>query len=80
MGPKKKTRAPESTLLGTNYLRRLVEERSMIRVKLSTGEIYAGTVEYFDTHFIRLTRPGDPNLFIFKNDIKYLWEVEEEED
>jgi hypothetical protein len=31
-------------------------------------------VEYYDASFIRLTRSGQPNLFIFKHDIKYLVE------
>ena len=34
----------------------------------------AGIVEYYDRSFIRLTRQGLPNLFIFKHDIKYLQE------
>ena len=26
--------------------------------------------------FIRLTREGEPNLFLFKHDIKYLYEAD----
>ena len=32
-------------------------------------------IEYYDQSFIRLTRKGEPNLFIFKHDIKYIQEV-----
>jgi sRNA-binding regulator protein Hfq len=35
-----------------------------------------GRVEFFDASFIRLTRDQQPNLFIFKHDIKYLFEAE----
>jgi sRNA-binding regulator protein Hfq len=45
-------------------------------VKLSNNEEVAGTVEYYDASFIRLTRKDGPNLFIFKHDIKYLLEDE----
>ena len=38
------------------------------------GEEVQGTVEYYDKSFIRITRDGLPNLFIFKHDIKYLME------
>ena len=34
----------------------------------------AGVIEYYDHRFIRLTRDGEPNLFIFKHDIKYIQE------
>jgi host factor-I protein len=43
-------------------------------VRLEDGEEVSGIIEYFDQSFIRLTRRGEPNLFIFKHDIKYLQE------
>jgi host factor-I protein len=45
-----------------------------VRVKLADGEEVVGVIEYYDQSFIRLTRHGQPNLFIFKHDIKYLEE------
>jgi host factor-I protein len=45
-----------------------------VKVKLTGGEEVTGTIEYYDQSFIRLTRAGEPNLFIFKHDIKYLQE------
>jgi len=46
-----------------------------VRVKMMDGEEVGGTIEYYDQSFIRLTRDGAPNLFIFKHDIKYIEEV-----
>jgi len=46
-----------------------------VRVRLSNNEEVAGIVEYYDASFIRITRQGAPNLFIFKHDIKYLIEA-----
>jgi host factor-I protein len=43
-------------------------------VKLEDGETVSGVIEYYDVSFIRLTRDGEPNLFIFKHDIKYIQE------
>jgi sRNA-binding regulator protein Hfq len=43
-------------------------------VKLEDGEEVVGIIEYYDRSFIRVTRKGLPNLFIFKHDIKYLQE------
>ena len=45
-----------------------------MRVKMADGEEVIGTIEYYDQSFIRLTRKDEPNLFIFKHDIKYLTE------
>ena len=56
------------------YLRKLIEQETPITVKLTGGEEVRGTIEYYDHSFIRLTREGAPNLFIFKHDIKYIVE------
>ncbi len=73
--PKLKPRVPECTLEETHYLRQLIENRVPVRVRLSSNEEIEGTVEYYDASFIRLTRSGAPNLFIYKHDIKYLYEI-----
>jgi len=71
----KSARAPEQTFEEARYLKHLIENATPIRVKLADGEEVAGTIEYYDQSFIRLTRRGEPNLFIFKHDIKYIQEV-----
>jgi host factor-I protein len=72
--PTKTSRAPEQTFEESKYLKRLIEQGTPIRVKMADGEEVAGVIEYYDQRFIRLTRAGEPNLFIFKHDIKYLIE------
>jgi host factor-I protein len=71
----KSARAPEQTFEEARYLKQLIESATPIRVKMEDGEEVAGTIEYYDQSFIRLTRKGEPNLFIFKHDIKYIQEV-----
>jgi len=73
-GGKAGTRAPEQTFEETKYLKQLIENQTPVRVRLSNNEEVVGVVEYYDTSFIRITRDGAPNLFIFKHDIKYLVE------
>jgi len=70
----KSARAPEQTFEEAKYLKRLIENATPIRVKLADGEEVLGIIEYYDQSFIRLTRRGEPNLFIFKHDIKYIQE------
>ncbi len=55
-------------------MKRLIEGGTPVRVKMLDGEEVTGTIEYYDQSFIRLTRKGEANLFIFKHDIKYLTE------
>jgi len=56
------------------YLRNLSDEKTPVVVHLRTGETFRGYIEYYDKRFLRLTRAGAPNLFIFKQDITYLSE------
>jgi len=73
-GGGKSARAPEQTFEEAKYLKRLIENATPVRVKLVGGEEVKGVIEYYDQSFIRLTRNGEPNLFIFKHDINYLAE------
>ncbi|MBV9400173.1 MAG: RNA chaperone Hfq [Bryobacterales bacterium] len=70
-----KTKAPEQTFEEVKYLRQLAENHTPVRVRLSDNQEVQGVVEFYDTGFIRLTREGEPNLFLFKHDIKYLYEL-----
>jgi sRNA-binding regulator protein Hfq len=72
---KKSTRPPEQTLEEIKYLKYLIEKKTPVCVKLTDNEEVRGVIEYYDQRFIRITRSGAPNLFIFKHDIKYLYEV-----
>ena len=71
----KSSRPPDQTLEEIKYLKHLIEMKIPVRVKLSDNEFVEGVIEYYDKRFIRVTRAGAPNLFIFKHDIKYLYEV-----
>ena len=42
---------------------------------MADGDEIKGVIEYYDQRFIRVTRTDAPNLFIFKHDIKYLYEA-----
>jgi sRNA-binding regulator protein Hfq len=71
----KSSRPPEQTFEEIRYLKHLIEQKTPVVVKLSDDEEVRGVVEYYDQRFIRLTRTDAPNLFIFKHDIKYLYEA-----
>ncbi len=72
---KTKSRAPEQTFEEVRYLRQLIDQKQTVCVKLMDDELVTGIIEYYDANFIRVTRDDGPNLFIFKHDIKYLYEA-----
>jgi host factor-I protein len=74
---KAKTKAPEQTFEEVKYLRYLIEKAIPVRIRLSSNEEVVGVIEFYDVHFIRVTRDGAPNLFLYKHDIKYLYEEPE---
>jgi host factor-I protein len=75
-GGKSGPRPPEQTFEEVKYLKHLIENGTPVHIKLEDGEEVTGVIEYCDHSFIRVTRDGAPNLFIFKHDIKYLFEVD----
>src|SRR5688572_17730078 len=66
--------APETTFRETEYIDRLSKSRTPVVVKLTDGEEVRGWIEYYDKDIIRITRETQPNLFIYKTRVKYLYE------
>ena len=69
-----KTKPPEQTFEEVKYLRRLIDQEIPVRVRMRNNEEFSGIIEFYDSSFIRLTREDGPNLFVYKHDIKYLYE------
>ena len=74
--PRRRARRPppEETYEEAAYLKNLGEKQRSVSIKLADGEIIRGWIEYYDKNMIRVTREGEPNLFIFKHDIMYIAE------
>jgi host factor-I protein len=71
---KSKSPPPETTNEEAAHLKLLVEKKKPVSIKLLDGEVVSGWIEYYDRNMLRLTREGQPNLFIFKNQISYVAE------
>ena len=57
------------------YLRSLSDRQVIVNIKLRDGETVRGWIEYFDDSMLRLTRENQPNLFIYKQQIRSISEV-----
>lgn len=69
---KASTKAPEQTFEEPQFLRKLIDKQTPVEVKLLDNRCFRGQLEYYDAGFVRLTRTGEPNLFIYKDQIKYV--------
>lgn len=56
-------------------MRSLSERQVTVTIKLRSGESVRGWIEYFDDAMLRLTREGQPNLFIYKHQIRSISEA-----
>jgi len=70
-----KTPPPGETGQEGLYLRSLSDRQVPVTIKLRDGESVRGWIEYFDDSMLRLTRTGQPNLFIYKHQIRTISEV-----
>lgn len=69
-----KTPPPGETGQEALYLRSLSDRQVPVAIKLRDGETVRGWIEYFDDGMLRLTRDGQPNLFIYKHQIRTITE------
>lgn len=69
---KVKSPPPEITNEEAAHLKSLVDRKRPVSIKLVDGEVVRGWIEYYDRNMLRLTREGEPNLFIFKHQIAYV--------
>jgi host factor-I protein len=70
-----KTPPPGETGQEGLYLRSLSDRQVVVNIKLRDGETVRGWIEYFDDSMLRLTRENQPNLFIYKHQIRSISEV-----
>jgi host factor-I protein len=70
-----KTPPPGETGQEALYLRSLSDRQILVSIKLRDGETVRGWIEYFDDSMLRLTREGQPNLFIYKHQIRTISEA-----
>ena len=56
-------------------MRSLSDRQVIVTIKLRDGETVRGWIEYFDDGMLRLTREGQPNLFIYKHQIRTITEA-----
>jgi host factor-I protein len=77
LSTRRRSKAPPPGETGQEalYLRSLSDRQIIVSIKLRDGETVRGWIEYFDDTMLRLTREGQPNLFIYKHQIRSISEA-----
>jgi host factor-I protein len=77
LSARRRSKAPPPGETGQEalYLRSLSDRQVIVQIKLRDGETVRGWIEYFDDAMLRLTREGQPNLFIYKHQIRTISEA-----
>ncbi len=76
--PRKKPTPPEQTNAENFYYVKQMQSRTPMVVVLQDGEPIHGIIEWYDKYCIKVNRTdGNPNLLIYKANIKYLYKESE---
>lgn len=75
--PRKKPAPPESTNAENFYYVKQMQSRTPMVVVLQDGEEIRGVIEWYDKNCIKVNRVNEPNLLIYKPNIKYLYKEAE---
>lgn len=69
---KKKPPPPYKTHAENYYYIKQMNNRTPMVVELVSGEVIKGKIEWYDSKCIKVKKPDEDNLIIFKQVIKYM--------
>jgi len=75
----KKPVPPEQTNAESFYYVKQMQTKTPMVLVLQDGEKIRGIIEWYDRHCLKVHRNGEPNLLIYKANIKYLYKEEDEQ-
>ena len=74
---KKKSHPPFETFAENYYYLKQMNKKIPMAVVFADGETIEGYIEWYDKNCIKLNRDDAPNLLVYKNNIKYLYKLNE---
>ena len=73
-GPKK-VAPPDQTNAENFYYLKQMQSKTQMTIVLKDGETLKGVIEWYDKTCLNVNRDGEPNLLIFKSNIKYMYKL-----
>ena len=68
---------PDQTNAENFYYVKQMQSKTPMVIKLKDGEVLKGVIEWYDRSCLKLNREGDPNVMLYKSNIKYMYKDEE---
>ena len=73
--PQKKPVPPDQTNAENFYYLKQMQSKTQMTIVLKDGEVLKGVIEWYDKGCLKVNREGEPNLLIFKSNIKYMYKA-----
>lgn len=71
----KKSTPPDQTNAENFYYLKQMQSKTPMTIVLKDGETLKGIIEWYDKGCLKVNREGEPNLLIFKSNIKYMYKA-----
>jgi len=71
----KKSAPPDQTNAENFYYLKQMQSKTLMTIVLKDGETLKGIIEWYDKTCLKVNREGEPNLLIFKSNIKYMYKA-----
>lgn len=69
---------PEATNAEAFYYLKQMNSKTPMVVVLDNGEQLRGHIEWYDRNCLKVHRPDEPNLLVFKHCVRYVYKQEDE--
>ena len=73
-GQKKPPPADQTNAENFYYLKQM-QSKTPMTIVLKDGETLKGVIEWYDKTCLKVNREGEPNLLVFKSNIKYMYKA-----
>jgi host factor-I protein len=75
--PQKRQIPPDQTNAENFYYVKQMQSKTPMVITLKDGEVLKGVIEWYDRSCLKLNRDGEPNLLLYKSNIKYMHKGED---
>ena len=79
-GPRRRAVPPDQTSAEAFYYLKQMNNQTPMVLVLDDGQRLHGHIEWYDKACVKVHRPEEPNLLIFKHSIRYMYKLEEEDE
>jgi len=75
--PQKRPVPPDQTNAENFYYVKQMQAKTPMVITLKDGEVLKGVIEWYDRSCLKVNRDGEPNVLLYKSNIKYMYKDEE---